>query len=249
MITLQELSEIKEMRKTTLYYAEKEYLHYIFLHAISNYADRNTFKGGTCLRICYGLERASEDLDFSTLMGIKELREMVKKCLSNYDLLHISHKATREMEFGGNIRFEVKFEGPLYSGNPSSANTLKIDFNQQKVKHKVANVVPKLFSDVPLFTLLALDEKEILAEKIRALAKRKQSRDLYDIWMLLHKGVTIDKKLMLQKLKEEKSSLRAVAFPSREEYQRDMKNLVRTLPPYEQVIKDISDLLFRLEKE
>jgi hypothetical protein len=48
-----------------LYYLEKEYLQYIFLDAISKYEDSIIFKGGTCLRLCYGLERASEDLDFS----------------------------------------------------------------------------------------------------------------------------------------------------------------------------------------
>jgi len=63
MISRQELAEIKERKKTNLYYEEKEYLQYIFLNAISKY-DNFVFKGGTCLRICYGLERASEDLDF-----------------------------------------------------------------------------------------------------------------------------------------------------------------------------------------
>ncbi len=243
MITLQELSELKELRKTTLYYEEKEYLHYIFLNAISNYTEKYTFKGGTCLRICYGLERASEDLDFCTQLSTKDIRETVKKCLNNFALLSINHKTYEEKEYRGNIRFEIRFEGPLYTGKPSSTNMLKIDFNQQKIKHKVAKVVPKLFSDVPLFTLLVLDEKEILAEKIRALANRKQARDLYDVWMLLHKGIAIEKKLLLDKLKEEKSSLQDIVLVSREEYERDLRNLVITVPPYEQVKKDVTAFL------
>src|SRR3989338_182901 len=81
MITREELYEVKEKRRTTLYYAEKEYLQYIFLNALSKHADDFAFKGGTCLRICYGLERASEDIDFSTSLDVKEIKKIVIQCL------------------------------------------------------------------------------------------------------------------------------------------------------------------------
>ncbi len=247
MITLEELNWVKEKRKTNLYYAEKEYLQYVFLNAISKYPDNFIFKGGTCLRICYGLERASEDLDFSTNLTIKEVKDSIKKCLKDFELLNINYKIYSEKEFQGNFRVEVRFEAILYSGKPNSTNTLKIDFNKQKVKHKVAKVVAKLFSDVPLFTLFVLDEKEIFAEKIRALVNRKQSRDMYDLWILMNKGVAVDKKLVVEKLKEEKSNIKKVVFPSREEYERDLKNLVLVLPPYEQVRKEVEKLIEKLK--
>ena len=46
---------------------EKELLHYEVLSALkeSQVLDRTTFQGGTCLRLCYGGERFSEDLDFA----------------------------------------------------------------------------------------------------------------------------------------------------------------------------------------
>src|SRR3990167_524161 len=88
MISLQELAEIKEKRKTNLYYEEKEYLQYIFLNAISKYSDSFVFKGGTCLRICFGLERASEDLDFSTNLEIKKVKDIVFKCLKDFEMLN-----------------------------------------------------------------------------------------------------------------------------------------------------------------
>ena len=77
MISLDELNRLKERRKTNLYYEEKEYLQYIFLNALSKYADQFVFKGGTCLRICYGLERASEDLDFSTGLSMDRVRKII----------------------------------------------------------------------------------------------------------------------------------------------------------------------------
>ena len=247
MISLQELNEIKEKRKTSLYYEEKEYFQYIFLNAISKFSDNFVFKGGTCLKICYGLERASEDLDFTTDFSVIDIKKTVKKCLKDFDLLGVEHESYSEKEFKGNIRIEVRFKGPLFQGKKSSANTLKIDFNKRKIKNKIAKVVQKLFSDVPLFTLVVMDEKEILVEKIRTLINRGEPRDLYDIWMLLSKKVSIDKKLLVEKLKEEKSIISHLKFPSREEYERDLKNLVNFLPSYEQVMREVEQELKKLQ--
>ncbi|MBS3155315.1 nucleotidyl transferase AbiEii/AbiGii toxin family protein [Candidatus Woesearchaeota archaeon] len=246
MISIEELNQIKEKRNTTLYYEEKEYLQYIFLNAISKYSEDFIFKGGTCLRIIFDLERASEDLDFSTSLGINEIRKIVNKCLRDFDLLNIKYKVYAEKEFKGNIRFEIRFEGPLFVGKNASTNALKIDFNHLKVKNKTARVVQKLFSDVPLFTTVAMEEKEILAEKIRALINRSESRDLYDIWMLLSKKVEVNKELIINKLKEENSSLDQLKIPSEKEYERDLKYLINNIPFYEQVKKEVLELINKL---
>ena len=243
MISIEELSEIREKRKTTLYYEEKEYLQYIFLNAISRYSDNFVFKGGTCLRICYESERASEDLDFSTNLSILKIKEIIQKCLRDFNLLNIKYNIYSEKEFEGNLRIEIRFEGPLFIGKQSSTNTLKIDFNKGKVKNKIVKVIQKIFSDVPLFTLFVLDEGEILAEKIRSLINRAEPRDLYDIWVLLNKGVKIDKKLLLEKLKEEKSELSKLKLPSKQEYEINLKNLISNLPSYEQVKKEVLSAL------
>lgn len=243
MISVEELNQIKEAKKNNLYYEEKEYLQYIFLNAISQYPENFIFKGGTCLRICFGIERASEDLDFSTNLDIKEIKELVEKCLKAFELLNINYEIYSEKEFQGNIRFEARFQGPLFAGGKSSTNTLKIDFNKRKVKHKIAKVIPKLFSDVPLFTILVMDEKEILTEKIRALANRKEPRDLYDIWVLLKKGIKIDNRLLKEKLIEEKSSLKNLKLPSKQEYETNLKNLISFLPSYNQVEKEVLEEL------
>ena len=248
MISLKELNEVKEKRKTNIYYEEKEYLQYIFLNAISKYAENFVFKGGTCLRICFDLKRASEDLDFSTNLKVNKIKETVYKCLKNFELLNINYKVYSEKEFKGNLRIEIRFEGPLFSGKSSSTNTLKLDFNRRKVKSKVAKVIQKLFSDVPLFTLVVLDEEEILAEKIRTLINRNEPKDLYDVWMLLNKNVKMNKKLLLEKFKEEKSRLSNLKIPSKEDYEISLKNLVDYLPDYEQVKKEVLERIKDLKK-
>lgn len=243
MITTDELNLVKEKRKTSLYYEEKEYIQYIFLNSISKYYKNFVFKGGTCLRICYGLERASEDLDFNTTLDVAELKKVIEKCLKDFELLNMRYEVYAEKKFEGNIRIEVRFFGPLFNGNKNSTNTLKLDFNKGKVKHNVANVVQKLFSDVPMFTLVVMDEKEILAEKIRTLANRGEPRDLYDLWILINKKVEVDKKLIFDKMKEENSKFSQLKFPSKESYEIGLKNLLQYLPPYEQVKKEVEDFI------
>ena len=247
MISIEELNEIRERKKTNLYYEEKEYLQYIFLNAISRYSDSFVFKGGTCLRICFGFERASEDLDFSVNLKVNKLKEMVYKCLKDFELLNLESKIYSEKEFQGNLRFEIRFKGPLFQSSARSTNTLKIDFNKRKVKNKTVKIVQKLFSDVPMFSIVVLDEREILAEKIRALINRAESRDLYDIWMLLNKGIKIGKKLLSIKLKEEKSKFSNLKLPSKEEYERDLRNLIKVVPSYEQVKKEVSEAFHKIK--
>ncbi len=246
MISKEELVELKNKRGINLYYLEKEYLQYIFLNAISKYGDSIVFKGGTCLRICYGLERASEDLDFSCSFNVSKLKEIVKNCLKSFELLGINYFDLIEKEFEGNIRFEIRFKGPLFNGNLNSANNLKIDFNKNKFFFKNAKVIKQEFSDVSTFVLIALEEKEILAEKIRAIANRKQARDLYDLWILLGKKVEVDKDLIKKKLKEEKVTLKDIRFISKEAYEQDLRNLIDFIPDYEQVKKEVKKLLLEL---
>jgi predicted nucleotidyltransferase component of viral defense system len=240
MISREELEKVKEKRRTNLYYAEKEYLQYVFLHAISRHGDF-VFKGGTCLRICYGLERASEDLDFSTSLDAKGMRRVFGECMKDFESLNIPHEKPVEKEFAGNVRFEVRFQGPLYEGDRKSTNTLKIDFSRSSVRKTVPKVAPRLFSDIPVFTLTVLAEGEILTEKIRALSARGQPRDLYDVWMLMQ-TVELDEALLKEKLVEEGLENK-IRFPEKNEYYSDLGDLLLRVPPYEDVRKEVEKRL------
>ncbi|MBI2151670.1 nucleotidyl transferase AbiEii/AbiGii toxin family protein [Candidatus Woesearchaeota archaeon] len=239
MISLEELTEIKEKRKTKLYYEEKEYFQFVFLHALSRFSEDFFFKGGTCLRICFGSERASEDLNFNTNLSTLKIKSIFLNCLKDFELLNIPFEVYAEKKLEGNIRFEVRFKGPLFQGGKESTNTLKVDFNSRKIKKKAVKIISKLFSDVPQFSIVVMDEEEILAEKIRTLLRRIEPRDLYDVWMLLNKGTRIDVALLKSKLKEEKVIFTHLKFPWLEEYNRDLQNLLSIVPPYEQVTREI----------
>lgn len=243
MISIDELKKTKEIRKTNLYHIEKEYLQYIFLNSISKYTENIIFKGGTCLRIIYELERASEDLDFSTNLTINKTKKIVKKSLKYFELLNIPYKIYSEKEFKGNYRIEIRFEGPLFTGDKRTTNTIKIDFNKRKTFTNDTRIIKKLFSDVPPFTIITMKKEEILAEKLRALCMRKQPRDLYDIWVLIKIGISIDKKLLNKKLKEDNIKKPKFNLPSKKEYENDLKLLVSIVPKYEQVIKDVKNII------
>ncbi len=65
----------------------KELLHYDILYALDQEGllDTLTFQGGTCLRLCYGSSRFSEDLDFAggSDFSIKDVRG-IKACIEDY---------------------------------------------------------------------------------------------------------------------------------------------------------------------
>ena len=67
---------------------EKEILHYDILRELNNIGllRKLTFIGGTCLRSCYGSQRLSEDLDFSSDFNFNKeelslLPDLLKKSL------------------------------------------------------------------------------------------------------------------------------------------------------------------------
>ena len=170
------------------------------------------------------------------------LIELFNKCLKDFEALGIALQGLVEKSFRENIRFEARFEGPLYTGNKKTSNTLKIDFNKQKSVNVVPKAVGRLFSDIPVFTLNVLAEKEILAEKIRALVARGQPRDLYDVWVLLQ-TTELDEKLLAGKLKEENLRLSGLSLPSEGEYEIDLKDLLLHIPDYKSAKADVKGRL------
>lgn len=66
---------------------EKELLHYDLLYALDKekMLDNLVFQGGTCLRLCYGGSRFSEDLDFAGGVSFtsQKLADM-KTCIEDY---------------------------------------------------------------------------------------------------------------------------------------------------------------------
>lgn len=182
-------------------HAETLYLQDMLLLTISREtADELVFKGGTALLKCYGLDRFSEALDFTARSQIQwvDLLEAMVRNLENYGA-SVAERSHEESVDTVTARFGI--EGPLYTGDRRSLCFVRLQVNTRSTASRVRNRrYNPPFTDLPSFDLAVLDEAEILAEKVRALATRRQPRDLYDVYHLLQRSVSVDPALVEEKL-------------------------------------------------
>jgi predicted nucleotidyltransferase component of viral defense system len=192
---------------------EKELLHHDILREL---ADAGllaglTFIGGTCLRACYGSARLSEDLDFTGGADFKgnDLTELA------------SILATRMQTRYG---LPVSVSEPVKTGGKVSTWKLTI-VTRPGHKHLPAQRIHLDICAIPSrdprplmlrnlygvdlgtsgLILQAQSRKEILADKIIALAFRENSiknRDLWDIAWLVQQGVELPVKLIPLKVRD-----------------------------------------------
>lgn len=202
--------------------AAKEIIQEIALAGLSRggFFENAAFYGGTCLRIFYGLNRFSEDLDFALLEKDPDFR------LSDY-----FPSLEREFaSYGIEIRAEEKkkvFDSDVQSaflkGNtlalmmtffPKSEDARKIISNQKmKIKFEVDTDNPKGGRTETKFRLLpapyqvrVFGESTLFAGKIHAIICRNyknyvKGRDYYDYLFYIGKGSAFNLEYLENKLK------------------------------------------------
>ena len=173
-------------------YIEKDYFQDILLFNIYKQTNLLIFKGGTALYKLYGLQRFSEDLDF-TLIENLNIEEIIKKYLNNIK----DSKIKNVKKLKNSISIKIAFKGII-----TKYNTVRIDISLKNVildKFDVKNHTSP-YPDINPFNLRVLSLKEMVAEKIHSLLNRESARDLYDLFFLL-KFVDLDKQLITKKLK------------------------------------------------
>lgn len=174
--------------------AELDYYQHLVLGKLFEKFNTIYFKGGTCLQKCYGIKRFSEDLDFNyTDIDIKKIRSFIE------DVFEAGIIDFYETRFGST--FSIRVSGALYNGSISSMCKVSFDFRINDVYNEpLRKIIRPVFKDLPNYFLLALDEEEILAEKIREIITRYKARDVYDMNELLHNGIKVDFELVNKKL-------------------------------------------------
>ncbi len=221
---------------------EKELLHYDILFSLDreDLLDPLTFQGGTCLRLCYGSTRYSEDLDFVGGLDFNSRRLMsMKDCL--------------EQHIGRRYELEVDVKEPRDLRNEPEYALLNIDkwrisvttapgrrhFPRQRIKIEVANI--PAYSRVPRSLLtnydflpdgygdtLVMSETldEIMADKLVSLVNTRhyvRHRDIWDLRWLKQKGALIRHDWVRNKIKD----YRITDFESRlERLWRDLPDIV-----------------------
>lgn len=198
MITKEELRSYAGTSGLNLGQAEKDYFQNVVLFILyRRYGNEMVFKGGTALKKCYGLPRFSENLDFTCARKMNPLADIesgLKRLGVEFD------KETSQYPDG--LKITLRLNGPLYSGIRQSLCKFIVDlsFRESVELAPIAKTIGRFMEEVPSFDVYVMQEKEILAEKIRAVMTRDKARDVYDLWFLLEKGVPFDAGLVRKKL-------------------------------------------------
>lgn len=225
MITESQINNLSEEYQIDEFTIMREYLQLLFLSYLYQHkkGEQIYFKGGTAIRLLFNSPRFSEDLDFSTPLDKKqikqimqELEQAMQKELPKVKILSLYSGKT-------GIRYRFKYQ-PLDFKYPIA---ILLDFTIVKNIEQV-NVSP-LVTQFPItvFPLIShLSGSEILAEKIRALTTRNKGRDFFDTWYLLEKGIPLDQKLIKIKFLESRINF-------------DKKELIKKIESYPQSRLDL----------
>ena len=200
MITKQELFDLARFNHFKPHQQEKHYMQTIILNSIySTVVDELVFKGGTCLLFFYGLNRFSEDLDF-TMIKEFNTEKMISNIKNDLENLGITCKISKSRENKTSLSFKIAAQGPLFNKEIETC-VVKIDISKrEEVYGSNIKECKTNYKEIVGFTLNVMSEKEILAEKVRALITRNQARDLFDLFYLCSKAVDIDLDLINNKL-------------------------------------------------
>ena len=244
MIEKAELLRIAEFKGISPRFAELDYFQDIaLLNIYRQFGKALAFKGGTCLYKVFQLNRFSEDLDFTAGKGFKS-KDFFQRLPKFYEMLDIK-SFVRVEEFHKSVSAHLDIEGLFFDGTPKTRATLLFNISIREGTRLPIQRIPykSLYHEIRTFDLFVMDEKEILAEKVRAVYERAKPRDVYDIWYLLTKrGVSFDERLVNRKLSEKFNSDRF--FDKIEEkkisWKRDLGALIAGgLPNFNQVKNEI----------
>jgi predicted nucleotidyltransferase component of viral defense system len=211
---------------------EKDYLqHLVMVQLARSSGDELVFKGGTCLQKVYGLNRFSQDLDFTqnNPVDIEMFSSAIERGLRGFGYPTSFTSLKKRISAASNF----KIQGPLYQGTKISLCSLHLEISGREeilIKPEFKTIYP-VYEDLPPYTFLIMEPVEILAEKLRALTARNRARDLYDIHFLLKKNTAIDWHIVEAKMQYYEKSVEIKdivdAIEEKEKYwKREMPQLV-----------------------
>jgi predicted nucleotidyltransferase component of viral defense system len=227
-----------------LHVLEQDYVQALFLQELYRETDALVFKGGTFLKHAHGLDRFSEDLDFTRLSGTAVADHIVAAAngLDRYGLPAEIDDVDRQANA---VLARLRYEGPLFDGTDRSRGHVDIDVSTRADVFRDPEW-RRLFVPYPearAVTARCLAIEEALAEKLRALATRSRGRDLYDCWFLLGQDVPIEPELFERKMEVLGIDARVTVSTDEDEWNRDLSVLVEHPPAYETVVETVTEAL------
>ncbi len=239
MLTKAQIQRIAQRNRIGMQVQERDYVQHLLLWLLYSRSQDLIYKGGTALRMVYGGNRYSEDLDFNGHGDVAVLQSSWQEIAARLRDFGVSAEMRREWESDVGYSFDVSFQGPLYDGRDRSKGKVRVDVNRrpEEVAARRALVTSE-YDDVRPFVVTVLAPDHLLAEKIRAMLVRGKPRDLYDIWLLLEQGFPLDealieRKLALYGLSWDRDALVVSLDQVRTDWERDLRHLLPQFVPFE----------------
>ncbi len=249
MLTKAQIQRIAQRNGVGMQVQERDYLQHLILWLLYRRSQELIFKGGTALRLVYGGNRYSEDLDFNGSEDTSALEALWQEVVGGLEDFGIVAEIRNRWDSDVGYGFDVSFQGPLHEGRDRSKGKVRVDVNQRPEEVEThRELVTSPYDDVRPFVVTALALDHLLAEKLRALLVRGKPRDLYDIWLLLRQGVEpdltlVERKLALYDRTWTREALEEAMENVRAGWERDLRHLLPQFVPYELARERVEALL------
>lgn len=241
MITEEQIKKLADKFRIDQYTILREYLQLLFLRYFYEQKESQKvyFKGGTAVHFLCDSFRFSEDLDFTSLLPVPNLRKLLSRVMQQLENevagLNLVNLGIKEHALTEIIKYSYGLKHPL---------TVRLEFSlrEKPLTHRVSPIeTPFPIAVYPL--VVHMDQEELMAEKVRALLTRHKGRDLFDFWFLLTKGIKlredyIQNKMHWYKMKYDFSELVSALKKFRED---SLENDLRKFLPknYRLFIKEL----------
>ncbi len=249
MLTKAQIQRLAQRHRIGMQVQERDYIQHLLLWLLYSRTQELIFKGGTALRLVYGGNRYSEDLDFNGPDDVTALRALWEEVVAGLEDFGITAEMRNPWASNVGYSFDVSYRGPLYDGRDRSKGKVRVDINRRPEEVEVRReLVTSEYDDVRPFVVTVLTLEHLLAEKVRALLMRSKPRDLYDIWLLLRRGAQpdlplIQRKLSLYGMTWERGALEEALERVRADWERDLRPLLPQFVTYEDVRRGVTALL------
>lgn len=240
MLTKRQLQSYSTKAGVPLLTVERDYIQTLFLYEVFTHSTTFFFKGGTCLRMAYQLNRYSEDLDFNYNDEPIHAMNTLKDAASRLNDFGVECQIKTINDSFSGFTTKLLYKGPLYIDMDLSIGSIAIDVSCRKETIQTATQpFHPVYHDCPSFVLQCLTLDHLFAEKVRALLIRHKPRDLYDVWFL-HTRVNPNRELLNEKLQLYNTTLEDIdlhrVFSSIEnDWERDLGSLLGVVPPYQEI--------------
>ncbi len=239
MIGANRIREIAKLSGMRPWQQEKHYLQSLILTIISDYP--LVFNGGTYLWLFHGLNRFSEDLDFTAKGPLeRNFITFVSRSINLYGYEN-EIKILKDDKLGLSVRFLIN--GPLHSSDKDRCVIyVEVSRREKIVLPSLSLKIDFPQYDIPVKNLSGMNLDEVGSEKVRAILTREKGRDIFDLYYLIRRKnikfniELVNRKLAYYNLNFDSSQFMQKLESRNEIYSKELKPVILgDLPDFDEV--------------